>query len=164
MDNETKLLTVSPSMFRNHPLRFSLILAAVVLGIYIYLERDQLNASWKIGIPEEALPIPGLLIAGLAALKLLVWWIRSATTRLVVTTKQIVRHEGILARYMVQMRHENVQNIYVKQTILQRLMNCGIVGFSSSGQADVEIVVEGIPDPKRIAAKIQEILDGRQRG
>ena len=159
MAKEETLLKVSPSLWRNEPVRFAFHIAFILLGLFLYVAREDLNSEFALGIPDDALPFPGLIIASIAALKLLVWWIKSISTRLVVTTKQVVRYEGILSRHMVQMRHGNIQNVYVKQSVFQRLMGCGVVGFSSAGQSDVEIVVDGIPNPTNVASRIQTILD-----
>lgn len=159
MESEVKLLSVSPSMFRGKPIRFMSNIAFIILGLILSAARKKLNEDLQLQLPEFLLPVPGVLITGIASLYFLRWWIKSITTRLVVTSKKVVRYEGLIARHMIQMRHSNIQNVYIKQGVFQRLMGCGIIGLSSSGQANVEIVVEGIPHPGRVVAQIQEILN-----
>lgn len=124
MQDEETLLTVHPSMFRDHPLAFALILLASLVGI---------------GIP--------FLIA---------WWLRVHHTTLIVTNKRTTLQQGILAKFTSEVLHAHVRNIQVSQTFGQRLMGVGSLAISSAGQADVEIRIEGVPDPDGIKATIDK--------
>ena len=92
---------------------------------------------------------------GLGLILLLAWWIQTLGTTLIVTTDQTTLRKGILSKYTNDVFHENVRNIQVRQTLLQRMFNVGWIGISSAGQAGVEIEVNGIPDPH----KVKEIID-----
>ena len=158
-NDEKTLLNASPSMWRNRPIRFVLLVGLILVGVYLYYQLEALNTKWSLGIPAWALPNPGLIVAGISGLRLLAWWINSISTKLVVTSKKVMRSTGLIARQVIQIRHGNIQNVYFKQSIFQRLMGCGVVGFSSSGEADIEIVVNGIRNPSQIVSQIQSILD-----
>jgi uncharacterized membrane protein YdbT with pleckstrin-like domain len=86
---------------------------------------------------------------------LLVWWIRCLGTTLTVTTEQTTLRRGILSKYTNDVFHENVRNIQVGQTFLQRLLDVGYIGISSAGQSGVEIEVNGIPHPEQV----KELID-----
>jgi uncharacterized membrane protein YdbT with pleckstrin-like domain len=124
MQDEETLLTVHPSMFRDHPAAFVLM----ALGSLVV-----------IGLP--------FLIA---------WWLRVHHTTLVVTNKRTTLKQGILAKYTSEVLHAHVRNIQVSQTFGQRLMGVGSLAISSAGQADVEIRIEGVPDPEGIQATIDK--------
>ena len=98
-----------------------------------------------------------ILIAafGLGLILLLVWWIQTLGTTLTVTNEQTTLRKGILSKYTNDVFHENVRNIQVRQTFLQRLFSVGWIGISSAGQSGVEIEVSGIPDPERV----KQIID-----
>ncbi len=98
------------------------------------------------------------LIIGL--ILLLVWWIQVLGTRLTVTNEQTTLRKGILSKSTNDVFHSNVRNIQVRQTFLQRLMNVGWIGISSSGQSGLEIEVNGIPDPD----KVKQIIDDHRNG
>lgn len=98
-----------------------------------------------------------LLIAafGLGLVLLFVWWFQTLGTTLTVTNDQTTLRRGIFSKYTNDVFHENVRNIQVRQSFLQRMFNVGWIGISSAGQSGVEIEVNGIPDPERV----KEIID-----
>lgn len=124
MQDEETLLTVHPSMFRQNPVGFVLILLASLVGI---------------GIP--------FLVA---------WWLRVHHTTLIVTNKRTTLKQGILSKYTSEVLHAHVRNIQVSQTFGQRLMGVGSLSISSAGQADVEIRIDGVPDPEGIQGTIDK--------
>lgn len=101
-----------------------------------------------------------ILIAavGLGLILLLVWWLQTLATTLTVTNEQVTLRKGILSKYTNDVFHENVRNIQVRQSFLQRVFNVGWIGISSAGQSGVEIEVNGIPDPERV----KEIIDNHR--
>lgn len=89
-----------------------------------------------------------LVIAfGIGLLILIPWYIRSRSTRLTVTPDQISLRTGWLSKNTNDVFIENVRNIQVKQSFLQRMFDTGYIGISSAGQAGIEIEVTGLPDP-----------------
>jgi Bacterial PH domain len=50
--------------------------------------------------------------------------------------------------------HADVRNIRIRQSLFQRLTRVGEIGISSSGQADIEIFVAGIPNPYDVKSVI----------
>ena len=102
-----------------------------------------------------------ILIAafGLGLVLLLIWWIQTLGTTLTVTNEQTTLRKGILSKYTNDVFHENVRNIQIRQSFLQRILSVGWIGISSAGQSGVEIEVNGIPDPDRIKEIIDEQRD-----
>lgn len=100
-----------------------------------------------------------LCLVGVGLVILLVWWLRSLGTTLTITTEQSTLRRGILSKYTNDVFHENVRNIQVGQTFLQRLLDVGYVGISSAGQAGVEIEVYGIPRPNQVKELIDDCRD-----
>ena len=96
-----------------------------------------------------------LSLVGIGLIILLVWYIRCVGTTLTVTNEQTTLRRGILSKFTNDVFHENVRNIIVQQTFLQRLLGVGSVGISSAGQSGIEIQVNGIPDPDRV----KQIID-----
>jgi len=83
-------------------------------------------------------------------------WLRQRATRLIVTTRRTVLREGILDKRTNEIRHSDVRNVQVQQSLVQRMFGVGTLELSSSGQSDVEIAIKGIPDPQAIASLIRE--------
>ncbi len=99
-----------------------------------------------------------LLIAafGIGLVMLLIWYIQTLGTTLIITEERTTLRRGVFSKYTNEVTHENVRNVQVAQTFLQRIMGVGNVGISSAGQSGVEIYVRGIPDPDRVRELIHE--------
>lgn len=96
-----------------------------------------------------------LSVVGVGLVLLLIWYLQTRATTLIVTSDQTTLRKGLLSKETNDVFHENVRNIQIKQSFFQRLMGVGYIGISSSGQAGLEIEVNGIPDPDRV----KEIID-----
>lgn len=103
--------------------------------------------------------ILSLVVVGLIIL--FIWYLRSRATKLTVTTEQSTLRRGLFSKYTNDVFHENVRNIIVRQSMFQRIMGTGYVGISSSGQSDIEIEVNGIPDPDLVKELIDECRSGK---
>ena len=99
-----------------------------------------------------------LLIAafGIGLVMLLIWYIQTLGTTLIITEERTTLRRGVFSKYTNEVTHENVRNVQIAQTFLQRIMGVGNVGISSAGQSGVEIYVRGIPDPDRVRELIHE--------
>ncbi|QDU45733.1 Bacterial membrane flanked domain protein [Symmachiella dynata] len=103
-----------------------------------------------------------LLIAafGIGLVMLLIWYFQSIGTTLIITEERTTLRRGVFSKYTNEVTHDNVRNVQIAQTFLQRIMGVGNVGISSAGQSGVEIFVRGIPDPERV----REIIHNGSRG
>lgn len=99
-----------------------------------------------------------LVLVGVGIVILLVWYIRSRSTRLTVTSDQITLRTGWLSKNTNDVFIENVRNIQVKQSFFQRILGVGYVGISSAGQSGIEIEVDGLPDPD----DLKELIDSQR--
>ena len=83
------------------------------------------------------------------------WWLNTLETTLTVTTKRTVLRRGILAKSTTEVRHRDVRNIQISQSVFQRMAGVGTIGISSAAQSDIEIVAQGMPNPQ----KVKQIID-----
>lgn len=132
-----------PSMFRNRPILFLLL-----IGVPVYL----------IFRGDDAARGGGILLAGISGLVMLVWWLRCRTTALTVTEEKVTLRHGIVSKDTNDVWIRDVRNVRVKQGPIQRLLGVGYVGISSAGQADVEIQAQGMPRP----GQIKRIIDAQK--
>jgi len=102
-----------------------------------------------------------LCLVGVGLILLLAWYLRTRSTTLTVTTDQISLRRGLLSKYTNDVFHENVRNIIVRQSFMQRMFGTGYIGISTSGQAGIEIEVNGIPDPDRVKNLIDDSRSGK---
>ena len=145
MPEPTPIFTVSPVMIRNRPVFFLFLILALSLGVYFIL--------------TSQFVLVGYLLLAVTSLSFLRWWLQTVTTRLEITSTNVLKHQGLIALSSVQMRHSNIQNTYVRQTAFQRIMGVGDVGFSSAGEGGVEVVVSGIKAPRKVKDQIERLLD-----
>lgn len=148
LHDERELRVVHPSMFRKHPFLFLglglLVVGGIVGAIWMAFGSDR---DW-------ALAGLGLAIAGVIAFG--VWWFRTRHQTLVITTKRTVLRTGFFARRTSEVRHDDVRNLQVNQSFVERVLGVGDLAISSAGQEDLEILIRGVPDPDSLAALIRD--------
>ena len=87
------------------------------------------------------------------------WYIKCKGTTLTITNDRTTCRRGILSKSITEVWHQDIRNVQLDQTFLQRILDVGTIGISSAGQADLEIQVTGIPQPERV----KEIIDTHRR-
>jgi uncharacterized membrane protein YdbT with pleckstrin-like domain len=83
---------------------------------------------------------------------------RRLSWRYLIDDHNIESYHGVLARRVHSIRVEDLRNINVTQTVVQRLLGVGDVEFSSAAGGEVEVVFFGVADPmavKTLAQKLQ---------
>ncbi|MDY7004790.1 MAG: PH domain-containing protein [Cyanobacteriota bacterium] len=95
-----------------------------------------------------------ILLFGIGLIFLLIWWIKSKNTTLIVTDKRTILQQSLLSRYTNEVMHAHIRNIQVQQSMMERLFNTGTIKIASAGTGDIEITVSGIPAPNRIKSVI----------
>jgi membrane protein YdbS with pleckstrin-like domain len=156
---ENTITQAHPAMFRKHPGRMLGILIVVAAGVAAMI----FGAIGGAAVPGDAPPLvllaSGAIIAGLAALYLLAWWLQSRFTTLTVTNQRTMLRRGLIARETTEVRHRDVRNLQVNQTTLERMLGVGDLAISSAGQNELEINVHGIPNPEKLAAIVRDLQE-----
>ncbi|MEE2827428.1 MAG: PH domain-containing protein [Planctomycetota bacterium] len=139
-------------MFRNHPLWYvgNMLVIVLGLGLTLYLLFTGHNYG---ALTALALGVGGGVIAYGC------WWLQCKACKLTVTNDRTTLRRGLLAKNLTEVWHQDVRNVQLDQTFLQRIFDVGRVGISSAGQAEIEISVNGIPDPDRV----KELIDEHRR-
>lgn len=83
---------------------------------------------------------------------------RHFAARFIFDGEIIESRHGLVARRISSIRVEDVRNINVKQSILQRLLGIGDVEFSSAASADAEVVFDEVANPLRVKEEVQALL------
>jgi uncharacterized membrane protein YdbT with pleckstrin-like domain len=150
---EKELYASHPRMFRNNPFKFVLnylVMLICVAGIIVIATSEKTHALlWLLG---GALIVVFVIVGSIQ----LIWWLQVLSTTLTVTDKRTILRKGILSKFTNEVLHENIRNIQVYQSFMQRMLQVGSIGISSAGQADVEIEVQGIPNPYDVKASIDQ--------
>lgn len=150
---EQEILTLHPAMFRAHPFRYVFIVALLAAGIAVVV--------WANGAERpQWLQWPGLVLSAVAVGGWL-WWYVSASLwiKLRLSNKRTTRREGIIKRNTSEVLHDHVRNVEIRQNFLQRIMNVGYLGISSSGQDGIEIQIRDVPKPYEVKALIDRYRD-----
>jgi uncharacterized membrane protein YdbT with pleckstrin-like domain len=90
----------------------------------------------------------GLNAAGLV-LTYVGGWIKRRTTRYLVTDRRIHIRTGLVSRNERTTHVDRVQNVNLRQTILQRMLGIGDVDWDTAGTdaADADFTFRGVDDP-----------------
>jgi uncharacterized membrane protein YdbT with pleckstrin-like domain len=67
----------------------------------------------------------------------------------------IESREGLIARKVKSIRVRDLRNLIVTQTLIQRILGIGDVGFSSAGESGIEVVFRGVDDPLKVKTLAQ---------
>ena len=105
------------------------------------------------------LSILAIPIYGLGLIILLYWWLEVKGTKITLTDERTTLRKGILSKNINEVYHADVRNVKVSQSLSDRMFKVGVIGISTAGQADVEILVGGIPNPE----KAKSIIDQKRK-
>lgn len=164
MPKEQIILKVSPCLFRQRPIKFTINAAALLYGAVSILSPSIIMANVPMFATSnpEFIQFIGFVFGFVALVNLTRWYWITITMSLKIMPSYLVKQEGLISRNSIEMSHQNVQNAYVKQNVLERIYGVGSVGFSSSGQSNVEVIISGIEKPHEVAARIRTILGDKQ--
>ncbi len=154
---ERTLVKVHPVVFRARPIA-SLVVIIIGLAALALMGMSLTGMSLAGYSLDETMSIgPASLLTWSCAITLLVvlcvvayWMLMSKFTTLTVTDDRTIYQEGMFARETSEVQHDDVRNIQLYQSFIQRLLNVGGVGISSSGQDELEVVAKGLPRPGHI--------------
>ncbi|WP_339749906.1 PH domain-containing protein [uncultured Rubinisphaera sp.] len=141
-EREEDVKSYHPAMFANHPFHY-LILWLLIIGGGIGAVMGMFSGNFPLGI----FGLLSLICGGVAY----GWWYLNVKFKvLTITDKRTLYRQGILSKRTNEVQHDDVRNIQMDQTFLQRVLNVGDIAISSSGQDDMEIVVKGVGNPQEI--------------
>jgi len=90
------------------------------------------------------------------ALVLLVGFIERLSTLYMVTDERLHIRRGILSRRTQETRIERVQNVNTDQSILQRILQIGIVDFDTAGTEDSDFTFRGVANPGDVVQAVDQ--------
>ena len=81
---------------------------------------------------------------------------KRAGLKLFVYSDRVVLERGVLSKHMSQVLISDIRSIDTKYGLWQRMFRLGDILIGTAGMSGYEIVAEGLPNPKGIAALILE--------
>jgi uncharacterized membrane protein YdbT with pleckstrin-like domain len=139
---EREIARVRPSAWRGYPV----LMMTMVIGIggAFYVANSPSGPAWA-----TVLFILGTWAGGKVA-----WGILGS--EMVITTERTRWRRGVFSKRVSEVRHRDVRQIGVEQTLVQRVLGTGRIRISSASQSGWEIDVEGIASPDMVAAQIRQ--------
>ncbi len=137
---EVRVLKVRRCWFRSRVVRFSL---TALIGLLCVV-----GLIWTLALDKSAwwfLLFGPVLVWSIALLTW--WWIDRLSASLEITTKRTIMHRGFFSKSSSEVVHDNIRNLQIDQSFLQRVMGVGRIGISSSGQDGIELQVNHLKDP-----------------
>ncbi len=88
---------------------------------------------------------------------LIIGWLKRISTRYSITDRRLRIQRGIVARNVEEARIERVQNVNVRQSILERVLQVGTIDFdTASNRADDTFQFRGIAQPEKIVVLVDQ--------
>jgi len=95
---------------------------------------------------------------GIGALILLWVAVQRYGSRYTIEKNKIECRSGIISKDLRSIRLENLRDVRLKQSIMQRLFLVGDLAFSSSGQSIEEVTFSGISKPQALKDGVEDYL------
>jgi uncharacterized membrane protein YdbT with pleckstrin-like domain len=130
------------------------VLAAVLIGAV---------AGLISAIVDGNVQVPWVIVAVLAVFvaNLGIGVVRRLQTTYTVTTERLTIERGLMTRELHEARLERVQNVNLRQSLLDRMLAVGTIDFDTAGGAAYEFAFVGVAEPKRLARTVDKALRER---
>lgn len=135
------------------------LVLAVLLGAAAGVLSRIVNGHVQIGWVVAAVLVvfAGVLVIGV---------VRLLSVTYTISNQRLTIHSGVLSRDMHETRLERVQNVNLRQSLLERVLQVGTVDFDTAAGADFDFSFRGVSDPRRIVQTVDRALQdlGRPSG
>jgi uncharacterized membrane protein YdbT with pleckstrin-like domain len=118
------------------------VLVLVVVGL--------LADSWGTAI---------VIAAVIAALTLVVGYLRRIGTKYLITTQRLRISRGLVRKHVQETRLERVQNVNYQQGVLDRVLGVGSVDFDTAGTDDSEFRFEWVNHPEEVVQAVDRAVE-----
>ncbi len=86
---------------------------------------------------------------------LIIEYVQSIYTKFTITKESVTLEKGIFSKYYNEIRMKDIRQVQLSQSLWQRMFGAGELYISSS-LPGMEIVISGLPNPKKIRALINQ--------
>jgi hypothetical protein len=156
---EKTIMTVHPAMFRTNPIKYSVTVLAFIIGVagmIIFggaIQNTGVEQWWRpitlsLGVVFGIIAVGSLVSLGL-------WLLQTRFESLTITNERTIWARGVFDRETSEVQHDDVRNIQMQQSLIDRILGVGRIAISSAGQDDMEIDIRGIPKPNQVADTVR---------
>lgn len=96
-----------------------------------------------------------LLLVLFALVLLVIFEILIRLERITITETGVEFRKGILSRHVMRASYRNVSNVFIRQSLLQRILGFGNVDIDTAGGPEPEIILHNFQS----AGKIEELIE-----
>ena len=156
---ETTVETIHPAMFRARPIKYLLLIVMIIVGLVgmIYFgvptEGSAVDKWWRPITLILSVVFGVLVITSLGTF--VHWFVNVRFQSLTITDERSIWSRGVFDRETSEVQHDDVRNIQVKQSFLDRILGVGRIAISSAGQDEMEIDIRDVPDPDQVAETVR---------
>jgi hypothetical protein len=79
------------------------------------------------------------------------------SNRFIVSGRSVSATYGLLSQETHEIDVQDVQDLVLKQSLMDRIFNYGTIEFSSAGRDAAEVIFAGIPDPKSVKQLVTDL-------
>jgi uncharacterized membrane protein YdbT with pleckstrin-like domain len=127
----------------------SFYVGGLILAVLVLVVLGWLTDSW---------PLAVVIAAIIAALILIVGYLRRVSTKYLITTQRLRISRGIVRRSVQETRLDRVQNVNYEQSVLDRVFGVGNVDFDTAGTDDSEFRFEWVNGPEKVVRAVDEAI------
>lgn len=127
----------------------SFYVGGLILAVLVLVVVGWLADSW---------PLAVVIAAIIAALILIVGYLRRVSTKYLITTQRLRISRGIVRRSVQETRLDRVQNVNYEQSVLDRVFGVGNVDFDTAGTDDSEFRFEWVNGPEKVVRAVDEAI------
>lgn len=149
-DEEKLLWTGKPSRLNNW-VHFAAAGLCIAVGLLIFILR----------LSETFEKVPSVIGWSVLLVGVVVWiWLEFLRrfTCYRITSQMVTRFNGVLSRQSKTIPVAHVREVSLDQSIVQRIMNVGKLGFSTSASTGLEVVFDGVSRPREVQELVRSLL------
>jgi uncharacterized membrane protein YdbT with pleckstrin-like domain len=127
------------------------LLAAIGAGVIAGIVTAIANGSVDV-------PTVIIVVVLVFALMVLIGFVRRLSTTYTITNRRLTIESGVLSRDLHQTRLARVQNVNLRQNVLERMLRVGDVDFDTAASADYDFAFRGVAAPREIVQTVDRAL------
>jgi uncharacterized membrane protein YdbT with pleckstrin-like domain len=123
------------------------VVAGVIAGIVTAIADGSVNV-----------PIVAAVVVVVFLALVVIGFVRRVTTTYTITDRRLTIESGLLTRDLHQTRLARVQNVNLRQSVLERMLSVGDVDFDTAASADYDFAFRGVSGPRDIVQTVDRAL------
>jgi uncharacterized membrane protein YdbT with pleckstrin-like domain len=112
-----------------------------------------------LGFLADEMGLAVVIAAVIAALTLVIGYVRRIATKYLITSQRLRISRGIVRKKVQETRLERVQNVNYEQGVLDRIFRVGNVDFDTAGTDDSEFVFEWVNNPEGVVQAVDRAVE-----